>query len=83
MGDIWNWLESPFNWAFLMNVFRNGDSDFVLYSTTKKKVVPVISEEDSFQDGSLRALCVSVRLTFVPPKKANLTFKRSHYLTSS
>lgn len=66
-----------------MNVFRNGDSDFVLYSTTKKKVVPVISEEDSFQDGSLRALCVSVRLTFVPPKKANLTFKRSHYLTSS
>lgn len=72
-------LTEPLWW-----ICRDGDSDFVLYSTKKKKkVVPVISEEDSFQDGSLRALWVSVRLTFVPPKKANLTFKRSHYLTSS
>lgn len=62
-----------------MNLCRNGDSDF----RAQKEAVPASSKEDEFQDVSLRALWVPVRLTFVPPRKANLTFKRSHYLTLS
>lgn len=80
MGDISIWQDNSFNWALLMNRFEMANR---LCTLLYKKVYPVISEEDSFQDGSLWALWVSVRLTFVPPKKANLTFKRSHYLTSS